>query len=155
MHYHFTNVQDNVWVGDFQSCNLHLNEFDLSIHLWRETNRHEGHLCNRIKNNGYKGLVVYWREGEPLSKLSVPFSSIMNYARQPGKLLVHCAGGICRSTTIATACKIARGKSRFQAISDVYQGTWTGYRQAPEFYHHVFNEMFNWFDSYQSCLTLL
>lgn len=147
---HYTNIGDDVWLGDYKSCNAHLQDFPLSIHLWRETNRHENRLCERVKNNTSNGLAVYWREGEPLDTLSVPFPSIMNYASRSGNLLIHCAGGVCRSPTIAVAVKVARGTNRYQAIADVYRGMWEGYRQTPEFYHKIFNDMFKWFDCQQT-----
>lgn len=108
---HFTNVGDNVWVGDFKSCNAYLKDFPLSIHIWRESNRGENRLCQRVLGGEPgEGLSVKWREGEPLSALSLPFETIMQYASRQGRLLIHCAGGVCRSTTLAVAPKIVRGQ---------------------------------------------
>lgn len=150
MHYHLTDVGTNVWVGDFLSCNDRLHDFDLSIHIWRNANVGENRICNRVKNNLDKGIVVKYRENDPLHTMSVPIRDVVQYASQEGKLLVHCAGGVCRSTTLALIAKMARGCDKYQAISDIYKGTWETYRYTPELYNHVVKDIFLFFDMYTS-----
>ncbi len=109
-----------VWVGDFEACNAHLPEFALGIHVWKPQNIAENRVCKHARRaiNGEKGvhLVVTYSEGEPLSLAAVSIDSITKYARQPGKILCHCAAGASRGPTMAVLAMAARGMDPFKAI---------------------------------------
>lgn len=139
-----SSVGDDVWVGDFRACDERSGEFGRVIHLWRESNRAEGRLCRHVASGTPPGLAAYWREWEPLATLSVPFPDLMEYARGPGRLLVHCAGGICRSATIAVAAKVARGRCPSHAVGDVYRGLWAAHGYCPCLPDPTLAEVFAW-----------
>jgi hypothetical protein len=117
---HLASVGHDIYVGNYQACDESLDSFPLSIHIQR--NRDADRRCKRFLTGTGPGLVVSWREEEPLDKLSVSLDEIRAYAKQPGELIVHCHGGVCRSTQLALVCKIARGCDPYTAIGDIHRG---------------------------------
>lgn len=137
-------VGNNVWVGNFQACNEHASEFPLSIHIWYGPAGDMSGVCDCILFHRDVFDVTY-SDNEPMRSASQQMESIVEYARQPGKLLVHCAAGICRAPTVAVLCKVARGCTPWQAMHDVAAGMWLAYRHAPSFGYRPLNEIFNLF----------
>lgn len=152
---HFADLGNNVWIGDFKSCNKHLKEFDLSIHIWRDENITENRVCRRFKDGIDHGIVVKYREADPIKTMSLSLRDIANYASQDGRLLIHCAGGVCRSATLCLVAKMARGRNRYKAIADIYSGMWETYHHAPELYCHIVGDIFDFFDVYISEMYLM
>lgn len=101
MRYYLADVGTDVWIGDWNSCDQLLDDYDLSIHIWRDENVIDNMVCKQVLNNTRKGLVVKYREKDPLNTVSISLREVAYYASQDGKLLVHCAGGVCRSATLA------------------------------------------------------
>jgi hypothetical protein len=79
--------------------------------------------------------------------MSVPLAEVAEFARRPGRLLVHCAGAVCRSPTLAIAAKVARGRDVMDAIRDLWSGLWEGYSEPPILMPDPMRELLNWADS--------
>jgi hypothetical protein len=121
---------DGVWVGSYLACDRLAHTFPRSIHLWKPENVHGGEsdgrggilgvrCCRRVLDGSGPGLAVEWREEQGLGAMVPSFAEVMEYARRPGDLHVHCAGGVCRSTAIGIAAKIARGCDPDRAVAEV------------------------------------
>jgi hypothetical protein len=90
------------------------------------------------------GLNVRWCEGEPLDAMEPAFGVVTDYARQPGKLLVHGDHGICRAPQVAVAATVARGVEPIESVRRVYAILWNDYeeRHTPDLHFINLHEMF-------------
>lgn len=114
---------DGVWLGDYIACDVSIHEFDLGVHVWRNTNLKEDRVCrfarDVIEGRTKGNLIVYFQENHPLRDAHVPLQNIVEYSRQPGRLLAHCAAGASRGPTMAVIAKVARGCDPLLAIMEV------------------------------------
>lgn len=124
------HVGEEVWCGDFEACDARADLFDLWVHVWRGRDRDDGQRCRQVETNSVRGLAVRWSEGQGISDLSVPMDEIAEYMARPGRLLIHCKGGVCRSTALAIVAQALRGRPFWDAIGGVYRGIWRAYRCA-------------------------
>ena len=135
------SLGNDVFVGNFESCDP--AAYDLIIHVWRRSNV-PNHTCKVVSGKIDHGLKVYWQEGARLSELNPSFDEIVAYMKKPGKLLLHCVAGICRSTQLAVAALVVRGVEPVEAVRRVYDGCWNQYvlQGVPELYNYNLHEMF-------------
>lgn len=127
-------VDADVWVGGKDACGateagLHLR-FDRVIHIWREDQATSG--CWTVLNRAYgpRDLLVKYTENQSLSFSDTTPDLIAAFARQPGRLLVHCWGGVCRGPTVAVLALVARGVEYGRAVGDVARAV-AGYGGEP------------------------
>ena len=144
----FAHVGHDVWVGEWTACDAHSNEFPLQIHLWKPYNWKEKRFCKRCHastetHNG-SGMAIEWVEGQRLAQMSVTVEEVAEYAKQPGKLFIHCAGGVCRSTTLCIVSKVARGANVFDAIRDIYSNLWDQYGNPPDWCTKTIEDVLHW-----------
>jgi protein-tyrosine phosphatase len=141
-----TDCGHGVWLGDRFACNEKHGEFDRIIHIWREASFDE-HTCLFVKNHQRiqaKDFVMRFYEHGSFGQGDRPIPDIAAFAAVPGKLLVHCAGGAVRSSTVAVLAKAARGCDPFLALADVARAM-----RQPDYMGHLFNnvgltEIFDW-----------
>jgi hypothetical protein len=123
----YTEIRDGVGVGDFAACDVVGSRFGgRVVHVWKDEDR-AGRLCAYVARGTLGGLVVRWREGHPLAEMDPGLGDFLAFVRPPGPLLIHCAGGACRSPTLAVLALIARGRTPHAAVRDVLTAVWDGY----------------------------
>ena len=131
-------VGHDIWVGNYDYCNHHSKDFDLVIHVTAHKPQHG--RCAAFDSDEQRGFFIQYDDLTSLSTaipLESPLSDqkqiqrIAAYARQPGRLLSHCAAGMCRGPTMAILAKCARGCLFPDAVRDVVNGMWLGYQTAP------------------------
>lgn len=144
----FADVGDDVWVGDWKACDAHSQGFPLQVHVWKPYNWKERRFCRRChastETYAGAGMAVRWEEGQRLAQMSVPVGEVSGYCRQPGKLFVHCAGGICRSTTLCLVAKVSRGRDVFDAVRDMYSRLWDHYGTPPDWRTKTIEDVLKW-----------
>ncbi len=113
-------------MGDFEGCDARGHDFPNVVHVWSDLNRTEGRVCRCVSGPVPIGFPVRWSEGERLSAMSIPVDVVVAYMRKPGDLLIHCAGGACRSPVLAVLAMVARGDNVWGAIGHVFRRTWEG-----------------------------
>jgi hypothetical protein len=138
----FAPVGCDVWCGDWMACNARIAEFPLAVHIWSDLNKQEGRVCRCVAGECPGGLSVRYTEAHSLNTMSVTSAEFMSYCAKPGKLLCHCAGGACRSTTLCVLALIARGRRPHAAVRDVLTGVWDGYGVAATLPAAVLIEIF-------------
>lgn len=143
-------VGDDVWVGDYVACDERGLTFPLAIHGWKAANIAEGRICACLRGSGGWGLPVRLEEGRQVGSWDRTLDAIGNYARRPGKLLAHCAGGAYRGPTLALVAKIARGRPPLEAVLDIYQAMWFDSRCLPGFMTEPTEEIFRWAETLPS-----
>lgn len=119
-------IGHDVWVGNFAACDARGQEFAGTIHIYRDETDPTG-VCKHVLGKQAGGLVVRYREGDPLDSMSVPVAEVIAYARRPGTILAHCAAGMCRGPTLAILAVMARGGDPHEAIAAVSRGLWHSY----------------------------
>lgn len=135
-------VGNDVYLGSFDACDLHGGAFDRVVHLYRNGDLGSGKACRVCQDrDDTRGLRVFWREGEHVDRLSVPFDTLWDYVRQPGRLLVHCRAGECRSANVALIAKVARGCDPFDGIRDLFKATWDHKRYSPVLFPEQFRSV--------------
>lgn len=137
-----TDLGHHVWIGDFEACDQRSAEFPRVIHIWSRENFAEKRACTLCVAGATDGLVLEMTEGDPLS--AHVLDGIAEYARPIQPLFVHCAGGVCRSATVALVCKIARGCEPFTAIHEMYKTLWTNLGYTPLFLYEPMRDILNW-----------
>jgi glycosyltransferase involved in cell wall biosynthesis len=116
---------DGVWVGSWKACIEQAGKFDRVIHIYR--NDIKQCICEPISSRWEQGgsgqhlgeFLVRWQELQPFEEMEPGLDAVMEYARRPGRLMLHCAGGVCRSPTLALAAKLARGCPPERAKADI------------------------------------
>lgn len=109
---------DGVWVGSAVACVEQNHKFDRSIHIYRDDT---GSVCPN-HGDGENSLLVHWREHDPVESVDLmrpSLAEVAAFAKVPGKLLVHCFGGVTRGPSVALAAKIARGCDPAKAGADI------------------------------------
>lgn len=148
-------IGHDIWIGNADYCDLKGSQFDLVIHVHHEASPTPGRCKAFDKLPDSKGFFVRYIDCESLDRatlLSVPtdqqkrrqIEQIAVYASQPGRLLCHCAAGMCRGPTMAAIAKVARGCTFPQAMHDIYQGLWAGYYTCPNFARVPLTEIARW-----------
>lgn len=145
---------NDIWYGDHEACDEHVAEFALAIHVYSPANQYEGSWCRCVSQGG-PGLLVEYIEGHLPSGASVPPQQVAEYASQPGRLLIHCAGGVCRSPAYALLAKVARGCEFRAALHDVNTALWQACGCVPEWYAPVLDEIKSLARIYAVAATLL
>jgi hypothetical protein len=140
-------VGDRIYVSDHSFCTAYGATFENVIHITSDKDRADGRACRACATGDGPGLIVRWSEGQPLTAMSVPLAEVAEFARRPGRLLVHCAGAVCLSPTLAIAAKVARGRDVMDAIRDLWSGLWEGYSEPPILMPDPMRELLNWADS--------
>jgi hypothetical protein len=140
-------VGDRIYVADFTFCDSYAKTFPNIVHISSDKDRADGRACRACATADGPGLIVRWSEGQPLSAMSVPLAEVAEFARRPGRLLVHCAGAVCRSPTLAIVAKVARGRDVLDAIRDVIGGVWEGYGEPTWLMPEPMRGLLTWADS--------
>lgn len=152
----FAACGNDVWVGNFAMCDERHTGFDRIIHVHHELSPTPGR-CKAFEAQGPGGLFVRYVDGTSLSAAEIAnpldyekrgaqnVPIIAGFASKPGRLLCHCAAGLCRGPTMAIIAKIARGCTPWQAAHDVSQAMWLGYRQHPQLFCVPLNEICGWY----------
>ncbi|OWY60942.1 hypothetical protein B7486_66470, partial [cyanobacterium TDX16] len=118
------SVGHDIWVGDYLACTAARREqFDRAIHVWHPTNPYR---CRHLRDGPDDQTIIYL-DGQPLSEASRPIEDVARFAAAPGRLLVHCQAGLCRSPTYAVLALAARGADPFDALGVIARAIWTGY----------------------------
>lgn len=120
-------IGHDVWVGNYAACDIGGPSFDRIIHIYRDDADQTG-VCKHVLGQQAGGLVIRYCEGDPLESMSVPVAEVIAYARRPGRLLSHCAAGMCRGPTLGILAVMARGGDPHEAIGAVSRGLWRDYR---------------------------
>ena len=102
------------------ACDREMTRFDRVVHIWRGDRAGWG-VCRHVLKevDGPDSLMLRWLEEGPIESMSPPLADVLEFASRPGRLLVHCAAGVTRSTAVAVACKIARECPPEKAEADV------------------------------------
>jgi hypothetical protein len=117
---HLASCGDDVWVGSRVACEEQAARFDRVVHVWRDDQ--PDYACRFAAEPGGCGLSVRWKEYRPaetLDEMRPGLDEVVAFAKVPGRLLLHCAGGVTRSTVLALAAKIARGCLPARAEADI------------------------------------
>lgn len=138
------NVGDRTYVSDASYCTAFGNTYQNIIHIYRDENLAAGHACKTCLDGHGPGLRIRWREGEPLAAMSVPLADLIQYARRPGRLLVHCSAGASRSPSLAVVAKVVRGRHPMDAIRDVIDGLRQGTGSFPCFVNTTMESILDW-----------
>lgn len=147
------DVGHGVFIGDFGGCDERGATFPLCVHIWSQLNVTEGRacrVCKGVAQRADKGLSIEWTEGQPLAKMSVPLHEVVAYLRRPGDVLIHCAGGACRSPTIALLTKLARGDGPWGAIGHICYRTWEERGFVPTFLPDPTGDVVRWWSAQSS-----
>lgn len=105
----FAPVGRDVWVGSAAACRRYGPTFDRIIHIRKAEDEH---ICEA----GTPGLRLAYRELEPFATMAPAVADVIEYARQPGRLLCHCAGAHCRGPSLAALSLAARGECPEDAV---------------------------------------
>lgn len=152
---------DGVWVGNAEMCDQRRRQFDLTIHVHHERSPTPGR-CKAFDSGAggeiTKDLFVRYVDGSSLSTAEIytgapqsfvqgapALQTIAAFARRDGRILCHCAAGLCRGPTMAILAKIARGCTPWQAMHDVSQAMWLGYQQSPMLFREPLTEICRWY----------
>jgi hypothetical protein len=121
----------DIVVGNSIACNEHVAAFPRSIHIWRPSDITRGWACRRNAAATGDGLALCWREGESPTDLAWSLADAIAYAREPGRLFIHCVAGHCRSPHMAVLALAARGVDPYRAIGDVTRAAYNSGGLAP------------------------
>ncbi len=137
----------DVFIGGFADC-MGATPFDRKVHIWRNRDVLQKRVCTYPRNGGNStpvgcttDLSIYWREGDSLASMSVPVDQFIRFVAPPGKLLVHCAGGHCRSVHLAVLAARVRGLDPLDVIDRINRAMFAGGRFLPGWYWEVIGDI--------------
>lgn len=130
---------DKLFVGDYAACDA--GGFDWVIHLWRERDVAAQAACKAILGGGPAALKVRWTEEGSLGDLDPGVPAIIEFARRPGRLLVHCRSGHCRSCNLAVLAAVARGMDAFGVMDRLNRERFAQVGGVPAWNWIVLNEI--------------
>ncbi len=138
------DVGDGIAVGTCGACDRLGATFDRVVHVWKPQNVAAGLTCRHVLGREPGGLAVEWREDQGIADLRPGIAAVADYAAGPGRLLVHCLAGSCRSTALALVAKIARGCDPFDAARDVVRGVYRDRGFMVGWRRETIEEVFAW-----------
>jgi hypothetical protein len=119
-----SHVGRDVWVGGFAACDAEGPTFARIVHVYNPAAAHSPVSCRRMRESLTEGLAVRWIEREPVEAMEPGIDAVAEYMGRPGRLLVHCAGGVTRSPTLALLALAMRGEPLYCGFGAVYEGLW-------------------------------
>jgi hypothetical protein len=151
------DVGHDITVSGFEHCDRCGHEYNVVVHIWRQCNLDEKRACRccieRVPILFAKELLergervdgfFHWTEGDGLATLLPSLDLFVALAQRPGRMLVHCSHGQCRSATLAMVAKVVRGASISQAIGDVFEGVHRDRRFAPLTFYSPIQNILAW-----------
>lgn len=135
-----------IFIASAAGCNAERKQLR-RIHIWRGPGNPEsdgGCECLRSHRLGESDLEIIYGDGETLK--TVDLRRVWNFARQPGKLLIHCAAGRCRGPTFGVFAMMARGAVPWHAIHDITAALWQQRRTTPHWAPIPLAELFDWWE---------
>ena len=147
-HYAVVDIGDGIFLSHRDKCPSFPYR-ERIIHIWRSDMPENS--CVDILNGNAKGLVIHYKDGEPLVNASVDVQTIVDFCAQPPSepLLIHCTVGQTRGPTIALLAKIARGSTPFAAMGTIAEVSWRVRRVIPNFCLAPLKEIFEWWEEHQ------
>ncbi len=149
----YASCGHGVWVSNAEMCDVRRHWFDRAIHVHHSESPTPGR-CKLwdVSRSGERDLFVRYIDGSSLttaldhnSNTKLSIHQIAEFAKQDGKLLCHCAAGLCRGPTMAVLSKVARGCTPWDAMRDVAQAMWLGYLQSPQLFNLPLTELMIWY----------
>ena len=144
---------NGVWVANAETCDQRGGGFDRTIHVHHSQSPTPGR-CRAWNGAGdaARDLFVRYVDGESFSTARdhntdspLSIARIAAFAKPDGRLLCHCAAGLCRGPTMAVLAKIARGCTPWQAMHDVAAAMWLGQQRSPQFFSLPLSEISRWY----------
>jgi len=149
-------IANDIWIGNCEACQQHIGKFSRRIHIWHDT---QPGFCDRLRlagiqrtsdpgtvADGHTDLSLEYLEGSIIGVDRL--SAVYDFAKQDGRMLIHCAAGIGRSSTLAVVALAARGADPFDALAMIARSEWKQYHHphCPHFKSKRLNEIIKWLE---------
>lgn len=101
-----THVGLDVWTGSKHECGV--PSFSRTVHIWRDDQVGPGtcEMWPMREMTSEDHLWIEYKDGDAIPVAAI--DAVKEFAREPGKLLVHCAAGMGRSATLAIVALASR-----------------------------------------------
>lgn len=136
-------VGKDIWISAQAICDRDGEQFDRRLHI------HSVGQVPPCRNVVAGDLQIVMTEKVCLGPELI--RQIWDFAAKPGRLLIHCGAGMCRSPTAAVVALMARGSTIGQAMGQITDGTCLQYEFepiSPWWEHAVIQQIFwvtkNW-----------